>query len=165
MVVEKKTCLFCRKEFLWSYKGGWRKVYCSQHCAMWSGHYTYDEYVARRARVGTEQPCVMCDTPFVLSIHAMNRVYCSVKCRNLGTRLKRDYNLLPSEYHTMMASQGGKCKMCKSQPLNGNTLHIDHDHVTGKVRGLLCITCNVHLGWYELHKNELYEYLEAKSCP
>ena len=44
-------------------------------------------------------------------------------------------------YQTMLAAQGGRCAICRRLP-NGRRLEADHDHVTGKVRGLLCNGCN-----------------------
>ena len=36
---------------------------------------------------------------------------------------------------------------------------IDHDHKTGKFRGLLCSRCNRQLGWYEKHREQIEKYL------
>jgi len=61
--------------------------------------------------------------------------------------LLRKYNLSLADYHQMLASQGGKCAMCGSAKPGGHgTFHVDHDHTTGAVRGLLCHHCNVGLG-------------------
>ena len=44
----------------------------------------------------------------------------------------------------MYAEQGGRCKICGSTP--SKPLHVEHDHDTGKVRGLTCHFCNTMLG-------------------
>lgn len=49
-----------------------------------------------------------------------------------------------------MVEQKGLCKICH-QPPNGRwkRLAVDHDHLTGKVRGLLCHSCNAGLGHFK----------------
>ena len=44
-------------------------------------------------------------------------------------------------YDRLIAEQDGGCAICHRPPAT-RRLHIDHDHKTGKVRGLLCFTCN-----------------------
>lgn len=51
----------------------------------------------------------------------------------------------------MMRDQGNKCAICGKEiylfgSKKSNTAHVDHDHITGKVRGLLCQECNTGLG-------------------
>jgi Recombination endonuclease VII len=41
----------------------------------------------------------------------------------------------------MLAEQGGGCAICGAEPKT-KRLHVDHDHKTGAVRGLLCFRCN-----------------------
>jgi hypothetical protein len=50
----------------------------------------------------------------------------------------------PEEYSTMLNTQGGVCAICKG--VCTRALAVDHNHVTGKVRGLLCNNCNRGLG-------------------
>jgi hypothetical protein len=57
----------------------------------------------------------------------------------------------------MAAAQGGVCAICKRLPPPGKPLSIDHDHATGKVRGLLCTRCNLMLGKVESVPNALEE--------
>ena len=66
--------------------------------------------------------------------------------------LKHMYGLSLDEYSSMLKSQNGKCKICKSDsPRNSGKYHlfVDHDHITGKVRGLLCHLCNIRIAWIE----------------
>src|SRR5881394_1262910 len=52
-------------------------------------------------------------------------------------RIKRHYGLDFESFHSLLLAQGSKCAICK-QPQTGRKLSIDHDHISGKVRGLLC---------------------------
>ena len=56
--------------------------------------------------------------------------------------LKFKYGLVRSDYQALIARQDGKCAGCQRRV----KLTVDHDHVTGRVRGLLCRTCNLALG-------------------
>lgn len=67
--------------------------------------------------------------------------------------LKARYGLTIEQYVTLEQIQEGLCAICKSPPTGkvrsgkpATRLHVDHDHITGKVRGLLCFDCNVMLG-------------------
>jgi hypothetical protein len=53
--------------------------------------------------------------------------------------IKRRYALSTDEYNQLMAAQDSKCAICGKE---SKKLDIDHDHETGKVRGLLCGPCN-----------------------
>ena len=64
--------------------------------------------------------------------------------------LKRVYGLSLAEYNNLFLKQSGCCDICgKHQTVFAQTLNVDHDHNTGKVRGLLCGRCNVFLGVIE----------------
>lgn len=53
------------------------------------------------------------------------------------------YNLTQDDYDRMLAEQQGCCAICRTEP---PMLVVDHDHVTGVVRGLLCRNCNLGIG-------------------
>jgi hypothetical protein len=56
----------------------------------------------------------------------------------------RVYGLTPELYDEMRAAQGGMCAICSKA--GNRRLAVDHDHVTGRVRGLLCDLCNKAIG-------------------
>lgn len=61
--------------------------------------------------------------------------------------MKREWGLGLEEYHRMLADQGGCCGICGGfDPKGRGRFIVDHDHKTGKVRGLLCNDCNLGLG-------------------
>lgn len=61
-------------------------------------------------------------------------------------QLLRDYGLTVEAYNDLLVSQHGVCAICGGQPPRGRSFHVDHDHTTGAVRGLLCATCNTGIG-------------------
>lgn len=60
--------------------------------------------------------------------------------------LESTYGMSHDDYLRMEKEQGGLCAICRKLPTAGTFFHIDHDHKTGIVRGLLCHRCNWYLG-------------------
>lgn len=58
------------------------------------------------------------------------------------------HKLDPVEYERMFVAQGNVCKICGNACTTNRRLAVDHDHETGKVRGLLCHRCNRGLGFF-----------------
>lgn len=60
----------------------------------------------------------------------------------------RTYGLTANEYRALFYAQGGKCYVCRKAAGKARRLGVDHDHLTGEVRGLVCtgslnaMTCN-----------------------
>lgn len=76
-----------------------------------------------------------------------NRISRENKERNGGARnyhLRRRYGITVEHYDAMLAEQDGLCAICREAP----AVHVDHDHVTDRVRGLLCFNCNGALGQF-----------------
>lgn len=61
----------------------------------------------------------------------------------------RSYGLTQEDFESMKLAQGNKCAICGSTDWGRPSPSIDHDHKTGKVRGLLCNRCNRALGLAE----------------
>lgn len=73
--------------------------------------------------------------------------YCASCKRDIEYRqeLRRNYGLTTEEYKAMLHKQQGCCAICH-KPDPERRLSVDHDHTTGKVRGLLCCACNRAIG-------------------
>lgn len=61
---------------------------------------------------------------------------------------ERRYGLTEAGYNLLLEQQGGVCAICSQPPREGRSLAIDHDHRTGRFRGLLCDDCNRGLGMF-----------------
>lgn len=59
----------------------------------------------------------------------------------------KSYGVTVEEYNKLVIKQKGLCKICGSFPKR--KLSLDHDHKTGKIRGLLCNSCNMALGLFK----------------
>jgi recombination endonuclease VII len=62
--------------------------------------------------------------------------------------LRRTFGLTVDQYDTMLITQNGACAICRGQNKDLRRLSVDHNHATGKIRGLLCYTCNAALGYF-----------------
>lgn len=69
--------------------------------------------------------------------------------RRWNSHLRRKYGIDATEYSRLLEAQCGKCAICHAEHCGGraNRFHVDHDHATGKIRGLLCTRCNQMLGY------------------
>lgn len=55
--------------------------------------------------------------------------------------LRRNFGITLAEYEELLDFQGGSCALCPTVPTT-RSLAVDHDHVTGEVRAILCFSCN-----------------------
>lgn len=133
-----------------------------------------DFHKSRKAATGLTSWCRGCYSEYFPRVHAERRALglcdghgvvkseCQ-RCKdnhyriNLGRR-----GLTPEQYTEMLSAQNGGCKVCAG-PSGHRRFHVDHDHKTGVVRGLLCSNCNVALGQAKDSASRLMalaEYLE-----
>jgi hypothetical protein len=110
---------------------------------------------SRDKRRGHAARCKECRKAEVNAWRAANRDSYNEKERARYARtptkwsghLKRRYGIDSVEYAERLKAQNGCCAICKaSAAALAETLAVDHDHATGKVRGLLCAKCNQMLG-------------------
>lgn len=77
---------------------------------------------------------------------------------------RRNYGLEPDKYQKLLDNSGNKCMICGDSPKK-RSLHIDHCHNTGIIRGLLCHGCNTALGLFKENISVMLKaikYLEGK---
>lgn len=67
-------------------------------------------------------------------------------------------------YDRILKAQGGKCALC-GRPPKRIRLSVDHDHKTGKIRGLLCFRCNYGIGWFQDDAKRLQGVAEYLNSP
>lgn len=87
------------------------------------------------------------------------------KTRQRDLQLKKAYGIGVDEYDAMLSRQGGVCACCGTTYAGAHFLNmmVDHCHVTGMVRGLLCFKCNSILGFCkesEVHLRLLIDYIK-----
>lgn len=70
----------------------------------------------------------------------------AASARNHGRQIESKYGITAEDYAALLAYQGGKCFICERARGVRRRLAVDHNHVTGEVRGLLCSKCNQMLG-------------------
>ena len=102
--------------------------------------------------------CTVCKEVKPLSefaIHPTRRKFSFSQCRECDNKrskrknIKQKYNITLEDYDKIFEKQSGKCKICGTKKIgykNRGRFCVDHDHETGKIRGLLCVNCNLLLG-------------------
>lgn len=145
----ERVCLFCGVVLPREKDGKAR--YCSKTC-QWKATNRKRASALKAARHAAKGPCVVCGAIMPTS-RKSNARYCSAKCRNQAqgpsivvTNRKRLYGIGPEEYAALLEAQGAGCAICRGQSSDGTGLAVDHDHTTGRTRGLLCSSCNNGLG-------------------
>jgi hypothetical protein len=92
------------------------------------------------------------------------------KARARRSRWMREYGLTEADYARMLADQNGVCAICGgTDPGDGRYgfFSVDHDHATGKIRGLLCSICNTTLGKFKDDASRFDRaaaYLRSRTC-
>lgn len=84
----------------------------------------------------------------------------------------RRYGITLAQYEALLVDQGYCCAICGkghkaivTKKWERARLGVDHDHKTGRVRGLLCHSCNVALGLFQESEENLLRAYEYLKCP
>ena len=89
-----------------------------------------------------------------------------VKRRLRDGYYRRTYGVSADEVDEMLRRQGGGCAVCGDKPERLASMHLDHDHEAGRLRGLLCLSCNQGIGKFRDDPDLLRaaaDYLEHTS--
>lgn len=119
-------------------------------------------YVDRKKKQGIQGRCIECNKAKALAYARANPEKCRARHREWlrrspreHTRIrdrayKRSYGYTLQQYDHQLALQGGSCPICGRSPDPGERRYaLDHDHNTGKLRGILCSACNGGLGCFK----------------
>ena len=168
-ITEERQCQHCGATFTVASPAS-RKVLCSSRCTQAAYH---ERQRAAREPLAV-RVCEVCGEEFTpkkawAEDDPLKRGrFCSRKCKekarisaggsSLSTRrwrLQSLYGLTIERYGEILEEQGGGCAICGTTDPVGRRatrtdeqiyFHVDHDHETGLVRGLLCMECNTGLG-------------------
>jgi Recombination endonuclease VII len=81
------------------------------------------------------------------------------KTRTRDNELRREFGLTPEQYDIILAQQGGHCKFCDRIPTGYKNLPVEHNHVTGEIRGILCQWHNITVTHLESERARLDEFI------
>lgn len=113
---------------------------------------------------GRSPICINCGDPIA---HRTSKGGVCSRCRR-SSIYERQYRVDLDKLELMLYRQGDCCAICNTEislekPI---TAHVDHDHTTGRVRGILCGLCNKGLGMFRDNVKSLkraIEYIEQAS--
>ena len=116
-----------------------------QRCSTCKEMKLYAEfYVDNSMKNGYSPYCKECQRGYDKKYQQTEKYRIKVR-RQLWRR--QGINITYNEYLSMLEGQGGKCAICdKIENQFGKGMCVDHDHVTGAVRGILCTDCNMGIG-------------------
>jgi hypothetical protein len=106
----------------------------------------------RTSVMKTTRACKHCDQSYVIINPA--QVYCRTCCPSnipqAYDRLKY-YSLSHPEFESLIQKQNNCCAICENPLRHGGRtgLNVDHCHITGKVRGIVCHKCNMMIGFVD----------------
>ena len=116
-------------------------------------------YKHKRQKTGLSSWCKNCDAEYSKQYYRDNKVKVSDHNKEWRRKRKgyltaydrqRKYGLSVEEYDQLFQQQKGCCAICgRSQLELKRNLHVDHNHRTGEVRGLLCFRCNAGVGYLD----------------
>lgn len=118
-----------------------------------------------RLRPKMQKICTVCGKSFESAYKAKTcSSVCSKRSHYFYQRYTWTYGLSLNDYNQMFKEQNGCCAIClKHQSELKTKLNVDHNHLTGEIRKLLCNQCNQALGLVKENKDTLKRMLEYVS--
>lgn len=125
-------------------------------------------HVCRNRSSGFRSRCKPCTSLYMRGWHKTRPPPSAEKGRD--KHLRQRYGLSHADYTTILQAQNSCCAICgTAEPGSGfNHFHVDHDHTTGRIRGLLCARCNQALGLFREDPRVITRaaaYLSQSSSP
>jgi len=131
-------------------------------------------YSDKYRKDGVRSYCIICSTKYAKDWHDKHRessrksarkYYQSNSEKIKAYNLMRRYGLTLEDREILLEKQGGGCAICgvkKAIQTSGKfgEFSVDHNHTTGKIRGLLCPGCNVGLGYFKENPDSLLKAVE-----
>ena len=130
LLLETRVCRVCKKD-----KNLLEDYYLSRKAPTKKSSYSYE--------------CKECTVKRTVEYNKVNST--SVRSQYL----KRNYGMTFEEFDAMLSDQDSCCAICKSTKPLYKYFNVDHCHITGEVRGLLCHSCNKALGLFKDNINNL----------
>ena len=163
--LKNKVCISCNEEYV---PNSGRQVFCTPDCRR-----SYENTVY--AKEYASKVCSRCKTlkeATKFRVRTNNKRYLSSMCKDCESKsfrqwqiknpekaklmqrrndLRISYGITPEEYDALLEKQEGLCAICRTSENQAGRKYfsVDHDHITGKIRGLLCSGCNVGLGYFK----------------
>ena len=141
LLLETRTCRVCKKD-----KNLIADYYLSRKDPTLASSYSYE--------------CKDCCIKRTVEYNHRNRP------KKKDQALQRHYGIGLDDYNKLFEEQNGSCAVCGTTEPGGKwkNFHVDHDHDTNKVRGLVCCNCNTTMGLVheDIHTlKSMIEYLES----
>lgn len=166
-ILEKHKCKRCGKVMIDKFGSG---IYCSRKCANSRPHTIFTKNIPPcTSRLASKIICEVCGKEVYESKYPQHlNKHNSLVVVGFKEKVALDItNKKLDEYRKIHPV----CEICGSPEIAStrkdrskpNKLTIDHDHKTGKFRGLLCFKCNTNLGFYEKYKDDFEKYLQSKN--
>lgn len=100
-----------------------------------------------RGKTRYRKSCKPCRVKEVISVYHSNpKIRERVKLAARASHLRNKYSMTEEDLTVLIENQNNQCAICH---LTLKKPNIDHDHVTGKIRGILCWDCNIGLGKFK----------------
>lgn len=114
-------------------------------CRKCSARKQITEFHWANSNLYRRRSCKSCDEARSQEVRSASPRKYAEAARNRS--FKRKYGLTLDDFDAMLIEQNYRCRICWERMFI-NTTHVDHDHATGAVRGLLCTNCNLGLGHF-----------------
>lgn len=105
----------------------------------------------RKERISLQLSCAECLKSFTYRCYANSSLakYCRPRCQQKASWRRKTWKMTSEQWHQLLTAQRHRCKICDEVLQPGKRTAIDHDHVTGHIRGVLCSWCNRGLGFLD----------------